>query len=71
MAQIAAIDSDPRYGKIGAPYRLHGKCTCRNNPSWPRCTLCQDRFRCDGCQFCAPDYMLDLNNETAKVGLTP
>jgi hypothetical protein len=46
--------------------RKHGRCTCRNNPSWPHCSLCQDVLRCDGCNFCDLDFVTDVANETAK-----
>ncbi len=47
-------------------HRKHGRCTCRNNPSWPHCSLCQDVLPCNGCKLCDLDYVTDVANETPK-----
>ncbi len=55
-SSIAEIESDTKYGPVGALYRTHGRCTCKNNGGWPSCSLCMDTFRCHGCEYCSREY---------------
>lgn len=62
QALLAQLDAE----RQGRPIRRHGRCTCRNNPSWPSCSLCLDHVPCDGCEFCKEGYWLDPENKTHK-----